>query len=103
MGRRALIPIGANKNLCGNKLREMTAYEFHCMQGHMGYFKGCIICELVPRSLRRVKVDTVLHKEHRIGYSMTMDAMVLSHRSYGGEKYAYVESTGIGTRLVVHL
>ena len=64
MGRRALIPIGANKNLCGNKLREMTAYEFHCMQGHMGYFKGCIICELVPRSLRRVKVDTVLHGDH---------------------------------------
>ena len=82
--------VGANKNLCGNKLKEMSAYEFHCMQGHMGFFKGCTICELVPRSLRRVKVDAVLHKELRIGYSMTMDAMVLSHRSYDGEKYAYV-------------
>ena len=82
--------VGANKNLCGNKLKEMSAYEFHCMHGHMGFFKGCTICELVPRSLRRVKVDAVLHKELRIGYSMTMDAMVLSHRSYDGEKYAYV-------------
>ena len=32
--------VGANKNLCGNKLKEMSAYEFHCMQGHMGFFKG---------------------------------------------------------------
>ena len=32
---------------------------------------------------RRVEVNSLL-------YSMMMDAMVLSHRSYEGEKYAYV-------------
>ena len=45
---------------------------------------------MVARSLRRTYIDPVIFKETRSGYSMMMDAMVLSHRSYEGEKYAYV-------------
>ena len=43
-----------------------------------------------PTYSPRTYIDPVIFKETRSGYSMMMDAMVLSHRSYEGEKYAYV-------------
>ena len=67
----------------------MSSLEFHSWHGHKGYHPGCRVCELVARSLKRTYVDKVIFHELRFGYRFTMDAIVFSHRSYRGRKYAY--------------
>ena len=81
--------IGGVKNKLGKGARKMSSLEFHSWHGHKGYHPGCRVCELVARSLKRTYVDKVIFHELRFGYRFTMDAIVFSHRSYRGRKYAY--------------
>jgi hypothetical protein len=78
------------KNQLGGSFKRMDAYEYHCRLGHRGHFPGCHICQAVARSLKRTYVDRVLYQEVRNLYRFTMDAMVLSNRSFDGKKYAYM-------------
>ena len=81
--------IGGVKNKLGKGARKMTSIEFHSWHGHKGHHPGCRVCELVARSLKRTYVDKVIFHELRFGFRFTMDAIVFSHRSYRGRKYAY--------------
>ena len=80
--------IGGVKNKLGKGAKKMSSLEFHSWHGHKGYHPGCRICELVARSLKRTYVDKVIFHELLFGYRFTMDAIVFSHRSYRGRKYA---------------
>eukprot|EP01048_Picozoa_sp_COSAG05_P023212 COSAG05_NODE_4931_length_1322_cov_1.440720_1_plen_264_part_00 len=80
---------GGVKNKLGERIKKMTALEFHCYHNHIGYHPDCRICNLTARSMKRTYVDKVIYHEVRIGYRFTMDAFVVSHRSDRGRKYAY--------------
>lgn len=80
---------GGVKNKLSGRIKKMTALEFHCYHNHIGYHPDCRICNLTARSLKRTYVDRVIYHEIRTGYRFTMDAVVISHRSDRGRKYAY--------------
>eukprot|EP01048_Picozoa_sp_COSAG05_P013716 COSAG05_NODE_1486_length_4730_cov_147.028288_2_plen_248_part_00 len=78
---------GGVKNKLGDRIKKMTALEFHCYHNHIGYHHpDCCICNLTARSMKRTYVDKVIYHEVRVGYRFTMDAFVVSHRSNGAER-----------------
>ena len=81
--------IAGTKSDMGARARKATQQQFHEMMGHLGYQKGCRICEAIARTTRRIYPQTDPYKETRPGFAWVMDSITWSHESDNGERYCY--------------
>ena len=70
-----------------NKLNLPSLHELF---GHLGYCKGCKICEEIWGVMRMIKRKVNPHRELRAGYIFSCDMITWSHRSEEGNKYSMV-------------
>ena len=69
---------------------KLNSEDMHKLYGHMGYCKGCKICQEIWGVMRAIKTKVNPHRELRSGYIFSMDMITWSHRSEEGNKYSIV-------------
>ena len=87
-GTKAGMPHGVNK------MKYMT---FHRSRGHCGNADDCDVCKMVKGNMRRITKKIDPHRETREMYAISMDMVVMSHRSVERSKYMITlrdQSTG---------
>ena len=67
--------------------KQLTAMQRHCKNGHVGYMAGCLICNQLKGSLRRVYSQATPIYDVVIGRTWSFDSIYWSHRSRHGNKY----------------
>jgi hypothetical protein len=92
---RSIQPIlGAKGNICP-AFKKLTRAQLHAMHGHISYLEGCVICEAIRKTTRRVSSETDAFKEHQSGATWSIDLVThIKVPAIDGAKY-FRQATGL--------
>ena len=97
-------------NLAGPKMsmgsaeRKMSLAELHRRKGHAGYLKGCPVCLMCRKNVRKRHAIRDPPTENRTGYRWSIDGLTWPHKSRNGNKFTLVmRDFASGYYMVLHI